>query len=103
MRRKTKQIASFTRDFSRALRKLTVTVRNSDCFITLFAPVVIGQGNWFGYCFFDSHLKAALSRVYVPGLKYVLRPVARFSKVPKLFGRSSRAFRVTQFSLHLQN
>ena len=103
VRSKTKQIASCTRDFSRALRKLTVTVRNSDWFITLFAPVVIGQGNWFGYCFFDSLWKTPLSRVYVPGRKCALRPVVRFSKVAKLFRRSSSAFWVTQFSWCLQN
>ena len=42
------------RDFSRALSKLQVIVGNSDWFIALFAPVVIGRGNkilW--YVFFD--------------------------------------------------
>ena len=37
-----------TRDFSRALSKLYVTAMNSDWFIALFAPVVIGQSNNFG-------------------------------------------------------
>lgn len=34
--------------FSRALRKLQVTVRNSDWFVALFSPMVIGQANYFG-------------------------------------------------------
>ena len=34
--------------FSRALRKLQVTVRNSDWFVALFSPMVIGQTNYFG-------------------------------------------------------
>ena len=48
MRNKTKPIASCTRDFSRALSKLQVIARNSDWFIALFAPVVIGRNNYFG-------------------------------------------------------
>ena len=37
--------------FSRALSKLQVTARNSDWFIALFAPVVIGGSNCFGFGF----------------------------------------------------
>ena len=37
--------------FSRALRKLSLQVaaRNSDWFIALFAPVVIGRSYYFGF------------------------------------------------------
>ena len=40
---KTKPITSCTRDFSRALKKLQVIGRNSDWFVAVFAPVVIGR------------------------------------------------------------
>ena len=40
-----------TRDFSRALSKLQVIVRNSDWLIVLVAPVVIGRSNNFGIGF----------------------------------------------------
>lgn len=43
-----KPIASCTRDFSRAMSKLRVIGRNSDWFIALFPPVVIGRWNYFG-------------------------------------------------------
>ena len=36
----------YTRDFSRALSKSQVSTRNSDWFVALYAPVVIGQGNY---------------------------------------------------------
>ena len=36
--------------------QLQVIARNSDWFITLFAPVVIGRSNYF----FDSHLKKVM-------------------------------------------
>ena len=36
------------RVYSRTLTKLQVIARNSDCFIALLAPVVIGQSNYFG-------------------------------------------------------
>ena len=39
------------RDFSRTLSELQIIARNSDCFIALFAPVVIGQGNYLGIAF----------------------------------------------------
>ena len=48
------------RDFSRALSKFQIIARNYDWFIALFAPVVIGRSNCFGFGFFDSHLKTAL-------------------------------------------
>ena len=48
MRSDTKPIAPCTRDFSRALSKLEVIARNSDCFISLFGPVVIGRIDYFG-------------------------------------------------------
>ena len=48
------------RHFSRPLSKLQVIARNSDWFITLFAPVKIGRRNYFSNCFFDRHLKTAL-------------------------------------------
>ena len=48
---KSKPIAASTRDFSRALSKLQVIARNSDWFIALFAPVVIGRSNNFGIAF----------------------------------------------------
>ena len=48
------------RDFSRSLSKLLVIARNSDWFIALFAPVVVGRRNYFGNGFFDSHFKTAI-------------------------------------------
>ena len=39
------------RDFSRALSKLQVIARNCDWLVALFAPVVIGQSNCFGFGF----------------------------------------------------
>ena len=39
------------RDFSRTLSKLQVIARNYDRFIMLFAPVVIGESNCFGFGF----------------------------------------------------
>ena len=56
---KPKTIAPCTCDSSRALSELQVIARNSDWFIALFAPVVIGRRNYFG---FDGHLKTALCR-----------------------------------------
>ena len=38
-------------NFSRALGELQVIARNSDWFIALFAPVVIGWRNCFGFEF----------------------------------------------------
>ena len=38
-------------NFFRALSKLQVIARNSDWFIALFAPVVIGRSNNFGFGF----------------------------------------------------
>ena len=49
---KPKPMGPCTRDFSRALRKLSqVAVRNSDWFIALFAPVVIGRSYYFGIAY----------------------------------------------------
>ena len=48
---KPKPIAPCTRDFSRASSELQVIARNCDWFIALFAPVVIGRGNCFGFGF----------------------------------------------------
>ena len=48
---KPKPIAHSTRDFSRALSELQVIARNSDWFIALFAPVVIGGSNNIGFGF----------------------------------------------------
>ena len=44
------------RDVSRAFRKFKVTVRNSDWFIALFAPVVNGRGNTISWCGFFFHI-----------------------------------------------
>ena len=43
--------AMYTRDFSRALSKFQIIARNCDWFIALFAPVVIGWSNCFGFGF----------------------------------------------------
>ena len=51
MRIKTKPIAPCARDFSRAWNELQVIAKNCDWFITLPAPVVIGQSNCFGFGF----------------------------------------------------
>ena len=48
---KPKPIAPCTRDFSRALSKFQIISRNCDWFIALFAPVVIGRSNCFGFGF----------------------------------------------------
>ena len=48
---KPKPIAPCTRDFSRASSELQVIARNCDWFIALFAPVVIGRSNCFGFGF----------------------------------------------------
>ena len=37
--------------FSRAWRRLHVFASNSDWLVMLFAPVVIGQSNYFGFGF----------------------------------------------------
>ena len=42
-----KPIALRKHDFSRALSKLQVYARNSDWFIAMFAPVVIGRSNYY--------------------------------------------------------
>ena len=57
---KSKRITHCTCDFSLALRKLHVIAKNSDWFMGLFAPVVIGRNNYFYHLFFISHLKTAL-------------------------------------------
>ena len=51
MRSKAKPIAPCARDYALALSKLQVIVRNSDWFITLFAPVVIGLNDYFCFGF----------------------------------------------------
>jgi len=51
MRSKPKPIALSTRDFSRALSKLQIIARNCDWFIAVFAAVVIGRSNCFGFGF----------------------------------------------------
>ena len=48
---KPKPIAPYTRDFSRSLSELQVIARNCGWFIMLFAPVVIGRSNCFGFGF----------------------------------------------------
>ena len=48
---KPKPIAPCTRDFSRASSELQLIARNCDWFIVLFAPVVIGRSNCFGFGF----------------------------------------------------
>ena len=40
-----------SRDFSRASREFQVIARNSDWFMALFVPVVIGQSDYFGFSF----------------------------------------------------
>ena len=45
---KPKPIAPCTHDFSCSLGKLQVIARNSDWFIALFAPIVIGWSDNFG-------------------------------------------------------
>ena len=51
MRSKTKTNRTCTRDFSRALSELQVIARNCDWFIAMFAPVVIGRSNCYGFGF----------------------------------------------------
>ena len=48
---KPKPIAPYTRDFSRASSELQVIARNCDWFMALFAPVMIGRSNCFGFGF----------------------------------------------------
>ena len=51
IRCKTKPIVPRAHVFSCAWRRLHVFALNSDWFIALFAPVVIGQSNYFGFGF----------------------------------------------------
>ena len=48
MRSKIKTNRTLCARFSRALSELQVIARNSDWFLPLFAPVVIGRNNYFG-------------------------------------------------------
>ena len=48
---KPKAVAPCTCDFSRALSELQVIARNYDWFVAMFAPVVIGRSNCFGFGF----------------------------------------------------
>ena len=49
--KKTKNNVTLSHAFSRAWRRLRVIALNSDWFIALLAPVVIGQSNNFGFGF----------------------------------------------------
>ena len=53
----TKPIATCTRAFSRALRRLHVIASNSDWLMALFWPVVIGLSNCFGSLFLRHSIK----------------------------------------------
>ena len=65
MRRKTNCTLQLYARFSPALSKLQVIAKNSDCFIALFAPVVIGQSQYFVIGFsVDSHLKTVLNNSF---------------------------------------
>jgi len=59
-KRESNLIAPYTRDFSRALSKWQVIAANSDWFIALFAPVVIGRSNYFAIGFRDSNLETTI-------------------------------------------
>ena len=61
----------------RDLSKLRVIAKNSDWFIALFVPVVIGRNNYF-VLLLDSHLKTSLGYYSQQG------PVSRKSR--ELFG-----------------
>ena len=61
---KPKPIAPRTRDFSRALSELQVIARNCDWFIALFAPVVIGRSNCFGFGFSTAIWKPLYTNYY---------------------------------------
>jgi len=50
-RAKPKPIAPCTRDSFRALSELQIIARNCDWFIALFAPVVIGRSDCYGFGF----------------------------------------------------
>ena len=60
MRSKPKTSGTLYAPFSCTLSKLNLIAENSDWFIALFAPVVIGQSDYFWYWIFDSHMKTAL-------------------------------------------
>ena len=81
MRCKTKTNRPRSHEFSRAWRLLHVFALNSDWFIALFAPVVIGQGNYFGFGSHDydvrEHLVPAKCR-HVGGVKTVKRSTQCF-------------------------
>ena len=51
MKRKTKTNCTLSTPFFPALSKLQVIAMNSDWFIALFPPVVIGQSNYFAIGF----------------------------------------------------
>lgn len=60
MRIKSKTSGTLYAPFSCTLSKLNLIAENSHWFIALFAPVVIGQSDYFWYWIFDSHMKTAL-------------------------------------------
>ena len=86
---KSKPIATCTRDFSSALSKLQATAGNSDLFITLFAPVVIGRSNYFGIWHFISKCGLGLesSLDAICGLRFLV-----FYSAPKRFSPGFMVF-----------
>ena len=68
---KPKPIAPRARDFSRALSNLQVIARNCDWFIALFAPVVIGRSNNFGFGFSTVVCKLLYLVLYQLGLDVI--------------------------------
>ena len=89
---KPKPIAPCTRDFSRASSELQVIAGNCDWFIALFAPVVIGRSNCFGFGFL-SHLKTALTNGEKPeytGKRTLAEQSIKSQKKSKLKTRARR-------------
>ena len=59
-----KPIVPCTRDFSRAFTKLQVIARNSDWFIALFAPSVIGRNNYSDIGFSQEPMSGSMQLPY---------------------------------------
>jgi len=60
---KPKPIVIHSHSFSRALRQLHVITSSFDLFIGLSVSFVIGQSDCFGFSFYDTQLKTALSKI----------------------------------------
>ena len=87
-------IAPCTRDFSHVLGNLEVIAKNSDWFVTLFAPVVIRPSNHFGIGFVTVFCK----QLYFNNLGE-----SRLEKLPSLTRPEKRVRSLTKVLLKYQS